>query len=152
MPCEPAFTFAIELQLLPFAISIVTLPPRLRGVRPQTDTRPPSGTAAKGKRSTSATGLRFSFAYRSVVFRNRPPWKPAPQSPLKGSSRSLNQIIVSMFDCHIRYIASAAQRACCPSGTPPGSGGLVSQPNSVTQNPGAPCERTLPLRYPDSSS
>src|SRR5207248_9090371 len=47
---------------------------------------------------------------------------------------------------------SATHRACRPSGTPPGSGGLVSQPNSVTQNPGAPWDLTCPARQAERSS
>src|SRR5215211_4808435 len=48
---------------------------------------------------------------------------------------------------HMRKSASDTQRACSLCGTPFGSGGFVSQLNSVTQNRGCPLETTVPWRF-----
>ena len=55
-------------------------------------------------------------------------------------------------ELHIRYSASATQRASRLTGTPLGSGGLESQLNSVTQNWTGRPEMTFPALTPASST
>ena len=55
-------------------------------------------------------------------------------APVDGPSRRRYQTNRLTPALHERYSASDTQRACRPSGTPLGSAGAVSQPNSVTQN------------------
>ena len=55
-----------------------------------------------------------------------------------------NQITALTPARHMLKSASDTQRACSFCGTPFGSGGFVSQLNSVTQNRGCPLETTVP--------
>jgi len=54
--------------------------------------------------------------------------------------------------CHMRNSASDTHRACSFIGTPFGSGGFVSQLNSVTKNWGWPAETIVPWRFAAMSS
>ena len=140
MPYRSALIRASFVQCDPAFASTMTEPPLLVGVRPQTCMPLPERNATKGNRKARSDG----FACPPTV--KKPDWYGDVRS---GSSWMRNQIAALTPTCHMRYSASETHRSCRAVGTPSGSGGLVSQLNSVTQNCGGRGDEMVPaLRAP----
>src|SRR6185312_12644769 len=69
-----------------------------------------------------------------------------------GWSRRVNQVTRLTPEDHMRKRDSATHRPSSATGTPPGSGGLLSHANSVTQKRTGPVETMFPASTAASST
>src|SRR3954453_7134016 len=143
----PMYATVRQLPLLPCRSWTVTRALLLVASRPQMLTVDPPRYATNGNRKAVRSGFGRAFS-SDEEWKWRPLWYGLG---LRRSCRS-NQGARDTPEIHIWCKDSAVQREARPIGAPWGRGGLLSQPNSVTQNLTGCAETTWWSRTPALST